>query len=153
MVVAALSHTTLILEVVVAVVIIALLAAVVVLNQRKRKGPAEKKPKVATSPSYYDVPTAGDGQSGGFATASPGGQPDPFAGFATASAGAPAHAAAPAAEYAQLAGGGVQAPPAPPAAPATPSVPAGWLPDPSGAPDTLRYWDGSRWTQHVAQRN
>ncbi|MGH9089415.1 MAG: DUF2510 domain-containing protein, partial [Acidimicrobiales bacterium] len=46
------------------------------------------------------------------------------------------------------------APPAPPPAvnPA-PGTPAGWLPDPSGIPDTLRYWDGNAWTQHVAQRS
>ncbi len=41
--------------------------------------------------------------------------------------------------------------------PATPSpppgTPAGWLPDPNGIPDTLRYWDGSTWTQHFAQRS
>jgi hypothetical protein len=47
-------------------------------------------------------------------------------------------------------------PPYAPMAPApgtpAPATPAGWLPDPSGAPDTLRYWDGSAWTQHVAQR-
>jgi len=47
------------------------------------------------------------------------------------------------------------APPAPPAAPVGPlpaGTPAGWLPDPSGAPDTLRYWTATPWTQHVAQR-
>lgn len=155
---AALSHTALILEIVVAVVIIGLLAIVVLLNQRKRKAPAGKKPKAEAAPSYYDdVPSAGTaGQPGGFAGASPGAHADPFAGFATASAGAPsvpAHAAAPAPDYGQMATGAVQAPPAPPAAPAAPSVPAGWLPDPSGTPDTLRYWDGLRWTQHVAQRS
>ncbi|MGH8987235.1 MAG: DUF2510 domain-containing protein [Acidimicrobiales bacterium] len=38
--------------------------------------------------------------------------------------------------------------PAPP-----PGTPAGWLPDPSGSTDTLRYWDGNAWTQHFAQRS
>lgn len=38
--------------------------------------------------------------------------------------------------------------PAAPVAPAAPAVPAGWHPDPSGAPQ-LRYWDGTRWTEHV----
>ncbi len=28
------------------------------------------------------------------------------------------------------------------------AVPAGWLPDPTGAAP-LRYWDGTRWTEHV----
>jgi len=27
-----------------------------------------------------------------------------------------------------------------------------WLPDPSGAPDRVRYWDGQAWTPHVAVR-
>ena len=29
------------------------------------------------------------------------------------------------------------------------SVPAGWYADPSGEPATLRYWNGSDWTEHV----
>jgi hypothetical protein len=37
-----------------------------------------------------------------------------------------------------------------------PPVPAaaapGWLPDPGGDPDKLRYWDGVRWTTRVARR-
>jgi hypothetical protein len=41
----------------------------------------------------------------------------------------------------------VAAPPNP-----TPGTPASWLPDPSGVPHTLRYWDGSCWTPHVARR-
>ena len=30
-----------------------------------------------------------------------------------------------------------------------PANPAGWFPDPGGAHDH-RYWDGTRWTEHVA---
>jgi Mrp family chromosome partitioning ATPase/capsular polysaccharide biosynthesis protein len=33
-----------------------------------------------------------------------------------------------------------------------PSIPPGWLPDPFGSPDTLRYWDGQAWTDHFATR-
>ncbi|MEE1807350.1 phospholipid scramblase-related protein [Streptomyces sp. BE133] len=29
------------------------------------------------------------------------------------------------------------------------NVSAGWYPDPHGAPQLLRYWDGSRWTEHT----
>jgi uncharacterized protein YxjI len=29
------------------------------------------------------------------------------------------------------------------------NTPAGWYPDPHGAPETLRYWDGAQWTQHT----
>ncbi|MEW2568483.1 phospholipid scramblase-related protein [Streptomyces sp. NPDC047070] len=28
---------------------------------------------------------------------------------------------------------------------------AGWYPDPQGAPQTLRYWDGTQWTEHTNQ--
>ncbi|MFF6994690.1 phospholipid scramblase-related protein [Streptomyces sp. NPDC008313] len=30
------------------------------------------------------------------------------------------------------------------------NTPAGWYPDPQGATQTLRYWDGSQWTQHTS---
>ena len=33
-----------------------------------------------------------------------------------------------------------------------PGTAAGWLPDPSGEPGQLRYWDGLAWTSHVARR-
>ncbi|MER5894020.1 phospholipid scramblase-related protein [Streptomyces sp. NPDC001876] len=29
------------------------------------------------------------------------------------------------------------------------NIPAGWHPDPHGAPQLLRYWDGSQWTEHT----
>ncbi|MER7640372.1 phospholipid scramblase-related protein [Streptomyces sp. NPDC126522] len=29
------------------------------------------------------------------------------------------------------------------------NTPAGWYPDPHGAPHTLRYWDGAKWTEHT----
>jgi uncharacterized protein YxjI len=29
------------------------------------------------------------------------------------------------------------------------NTPAGWYPDPHGAAQTLRYWDGTQWTQHT----
>ncbi|BCL26355.1 phospholipid scramblase-related protein [Streptomyces aurantiacus] len=31
------------------------------------------------------------------------------------------------------------------------NTPAGWYPDPQGAPQTLRYWDGAQWTEHTNQ--
>ncbi|MEV0116742.1 phospholipid scramblase-related protein [Streptomyces sp. NPDC050844] len=30
------------------------------------------------------------------------------------------------------------------------NTPAGWYPDPQGAPQLLRWWDGSQWTQHTS---
>ncbi|MFI9227880.1 phospholipid scramblase-related protein [Streptomyces rimosus] len=29
------------------------------------------------------------------------------------------------------------------------NIPAGWYADPQGTPDQLRWWDGSRWTEHT----
>lgn len=28
------------------------------------------------------------------------------------------------------------------------TTPAGWYPDPDGAPNTVRYWDGATWTEN-----
>ncbi|RVU28881.1 DUF2510 domain-containing protein [Streptomyces antnestii] len=30
------------------------------------------------------------------------------------------------------------------------NTPAAWYPDPQGAPQTLRWWDGSQWTEHTS---
>ena len=57
---------------------------------------------------------------------------------------APAAAPAPAVEPMAAA-----AAPAPAPAPAD-AVPAGWYPDPSSRFE-LRYWDGTRWTEHVSR--
>ncbi|MEU3978968.1 phospholipid scramblase-related protein [Streptomyces sp. NPDC026672] len=32
------------------------------------------------------------------------------------------------------------------------NTPAGWYPDPHGASETLRYWDGAQWTEHTNQQ-
>ncbi len=124
------------IEVVILAVVVILLATILVLYRRNSR-PA--KAGAAGSPaSYYsDVSTLPSGGFGG--GQSFGGQSDPFAGF----------------------GGGTASPTPPPPPPPAPSAPmapppgtpAGWLPDPSGMPDTLRYWDGAGWTQHVAKRN
>jgi len=131
------------IEVVILAAVVILLGTVLVLyrrNGRPAKASAGHGATSASAASYYsDVGTmSAQGTSG----ASYGqAQNDPFAGF----------------------GGGMEqnrysAPPPPPPAPAAPSMPApgtpaSWLPDPGGAPDTLRYWDGMSWTQHVAKRN
>jgi hypothetical protein len=139
----ALSSTTLIIEIVVAVIVVALIVAIVIINQRNK----HPKSAAAPAPQSYYADLQQPGQAGGLGgqpqqAFDPAGQSDPFAGFA--GGGAP--------------GGGAPAAPAP-AAPAAgggnppPGTPAGWLPDPGGAPDTLRYWDGAVWTQHVAARS
>jgi hypothetical protein len=152
-VVAALSSTTKVLEIVIIVVILVLLVMVVVLYTRRNR-PAKAKSSPTPQNYYGDLATVQAPQAPtnqGF------GQPaDPFAGFGSGAAPAPpAQAPQPMAAPAMAAP--AMAAPAPPPAPAAPAgpvpgTPAGWLPDPSGAPNTLRYWDGNAWTQHVATK-
>jgi hypothetical protein len=60
------------------------------------------------------------------------------------------------AQQTQHPGDGLSAAPAPsnagPAslAPMPPGTPAQWLPDPARSSTNMRYWDGQRWTDHVA---
>jgi hypothetical protein len=162
-VLAALSSTTKTIEFVIIAVVVLLLILTIVLYARKN-AQMKKANDAAMAPSSYfaeqpagaPAPVAAP-PAQTFAAA----QPDPFAGFAPAAqAPQPAYAApaaqqqAPAYQGPAAAPAPAPAPPAPPAAPVgpLPGTPAGWLPDPSGAPDTLRYWDGNAWTQHVAQR-
>jgi hypothetical protein len=137
------------LEVLILAVVVILLATVLVLYKRNSRpakvgagGHAAGPPSAA---SYYSdvgtLPAPGGMGASGFGGA---GQSDPFAGFG-AGVDQGHYAAAP-------------APPPPPPMPAPPTIPppgtpASWMPDPGGAPDTLRYWDGMGWTQHVAKRN
>ncbi len=139
---AAISSSTKMIEILILAVVVILLGTILVLYRRNSRpakgGHAMSTPSAA---SYYsDVSTlqAPTGMGNSF------GQSDPFAGFGGGGQFGGAPAAPP--------------PPPPPPAPAAPSMPppgtpASWLPDPAGAPDTLRYWDGMNWTQHVAKRN
>ena len=159
------------IEIAIVVVVVALLVAILVVNRRRKraeKAPAPQASGASHQDYYADLQQQGSGQLGGA-------PPDPFAGFgASAAVATGTRDAAPAAPPANGAAQPVPAPafqqsqmaaaPAAPSASAAPSTPqapgvvpapgtpAGWLQDPSGAPDTLRYWDGSAWTQHVAQR-
>ena len=156
------------IEIAIVVVVVALLVAILMVNRRRKR--AEKAPAPqATGANYQDYYADLQQQGGGQLGGAP---PDPFAGFgASAAVATGTRDATPAAPPANGAAQPVPAPafqqsqvaaaPAASSAPSTPQgpagvpapgTPAGWLQDPSGAPDTLRYWDGSAWTQHVAQR-
>ena len=131
-------------EVLILAVVVILLGTILVLYRRNSRPAKAGAGHAATAPSaasyYSDVGTLpAPGGMGGTGFGGGPAQSDPFAGF----------------------GGGMAAPappPPPPPAAAPPAIPppgtpASWLPDPAGAPDTLRYWDGMSWTQHVAKRN
>ena len=139
----ALASSSKMIEVVILAVVVILLGTILVLyrrNSRPAKAGAGHTGAASAASYYSDVSTLpANGMGGG---PSFGGQPDPFAGFGGTMA--PPAAAPP--------------PPPPPPAPMPqasppPGTPASWLPDPGGMPDTLRYWDGMSWTQHVARRN
>lgn len=126
---------------------------------------------VFTAPASTSYPTEAVGASNGLDLTAPGASPPPVGAYAPSEASQGAAPPWPSDPWA--AGSGVattfhadayrldvQPSPAPvavapaPAAPSPPpGTPAGWLPDPNGIPDTLRYWDGSAWTQHFAQRS
>jgi hypothetical protein len=137
-----LATSFIIYEIPVGVIVVALAVVALVLRQRQRK-PA--KPAQPAAPQAFPLEgqdaaaqqAAAAAAQPAFTPSGPATHADPFAGFA---------ATAPAA-----------APPPPAAAPGPasppPGTPASWLPDPSGAPNTLRYWDGTAWTQHVAARS
>lgn len=177
----ALTKQVMIIEAAIVVVIVALLVAILVLNQKKRraaKAPATASANSGPGPSYYadlqQERTSGQpdpfaGFSGAVPSATPpaNGQGSGATAPAANGGGLPAFSNGTASNGSDLAPQPVsalpadppafQAPAMPPVLPPSPAVPgpgtpAGWLPDPSGAADTLRYWDGSGWTQHVAQR-
>jgi hypothetical protein len=173
-VIAAISNSTKVIEGVIVAAVIILLVVTIVLYRRKN---APAKPASANSASanqyYGDVATLANSQPVPGGTQGIAGRPgnDPFAGFASPEpAPVPAGSVAPPSWSAPAPSPATPGPavpatpgptePSPPPPPPNPAhavppagTPAGWLPETSGVPDTLRYWDGSAWTQHVAQRS
>jgi hypothetical protein len=113
-------------------------------NLRKRK---------AASGSYFDADVAhyGTGPAGfsGAAAARLAG-PTPLAPSFDSAGSGPTGAGDPRAG--DFPSPEVVAPPAP-FIPRSAAAEAGWLPDPSGDPEVIRYWDGTEWTHHSAERS
>ncbi len=106
---------------------------------------------IGKTPAAYGAGAYGAGAYGATAYGATAGPATayPQAGPATAYPQAPPAAAYPAAAYPAAAAyppAAQAVPPAPPAVPQT--APAGWQPDPYGHAQ-WRYWDGTRWTEHV----
>jgi type IV secretory pathway VirB10-like protein len=143
----ALSSTDKIIEIAVVVVVVVLLIVILILSMRNKRQPKAAGQTPPPQNEYANLVNQGSVPAGGPSLSA--GLGDQV-GFGALSAEArPAPASTP------LSVAPPPPPPPPPPAPAgpAPGTPAGWLPDPSGAQDTLRYWDGSAWTQHVAQRS
>ena len=180
-VLATINHSVVIIEAVIGVVVVVLLVAIIVTSHRRKRAAAPKPPEAA--PNYYaDLQQQPAGRPDPFSTLASAATPPtpPVTAHATTYPGDMAPAAYPGAPSATTYPGDM-APAAYPGAPSpgtftatapgselsaaaaaaamaqgsTPpaGTPAGWLPDPGGAPDTLRYWDGNAWTQHFAQRS
>jgi hypothetical protein len=180
-VVATINHSVVIIEAVIGVVVVLLLIAIIVTNHRRKKAAAPRTPEAV--PNYYaDLQSQPAGRPDPFSTfasaaspsvppsaAQPGTHPGDIppggysgeraaypgpltSAFADAVSGSGLGNAADAVSGSGLGNAATAAAfaqtPSPPA-----GTPAGWLPDPGGAPDTLRYWDGNAWTQHFAQRS
>jgi hypothetical protein len=159
-------HKQLSLEMVVLGVAAVLL--VILLVTKMIQGRSFKKRKAASG-SHYDADLAHDGtEPAGYSGATSGSSagPTPLAPpFGASASGAESMSARPLVANAippassvhgrEFVGipqfGGPESPP-PPVAPPSVAPQASWLPDPSGDPDVIRYWDGTAWTIHTAQR-
>lgn len=116
--------------IVIGAVVIVLLIAILVLDRRRRSA---KRAPVADPQSVFADPQSAAAEApapNGFAGSHQG---QPFADLSSAT-------------------GAWEAPGPPAIGNPPPGTPAGWLPEPGGTPDTLRYWDGFAWTEHLAQR-
>ena|ERR1035441_2607725 len=147
---------------------VAAVLLVILLVTKMIQGRNFKKRK-AGSGSHYDADLAHDGtEPAGYsgATSASSGGPPPLAPplGASASGAEPmsartlvTNAIPPAStvhgrEFVRLPRFGGPENPPPPVAPPSVAPQASWLPDPSGDPDVIRYWDGTAWTIHTAQR-
>jgi hypothetical protein len=147
---------------------VAAVLLVILLVRRIIQGRNFKKRKAASG-SHYDADVAHDGTGpAGFsgATSEHSAGPTPLApSFGASASGGGSITADPLVTNAippassvhdrEFAGlprfGGPESPP-PTVAPPSGAPQAGWLPDPSGDPGVIRYWDGTAWTIHTAQR-
>lgn len=149
----ALSSTDKIIEIAVVVVVVVLLVVILILSMRNKRQPKTAAQTSSPQNEYANLMNQGSVPAG--APPLSAGLADQVGFGALSAESRPSPASAPLTVAPPPPAPPPPAPPPPPPAPPgpVPGTPAGWLPDPSGAQDTLRYWDGSAWTQHVAQRS